>query len=93
MFLNLIADKVLGPKDEVTGKRPDDPTGLASSVANMGDGMVAVAAAPQISNELLSGIRSGMDGLVSGGQTVASASPGHSMPAGERAVSGQSVSV
>lgn len=92
MFLNLIADKVLGPKDEVTGKRPDDTTGLASTIANMGDGMLALAAAPQISQELLSGIKSGMDGLVSGGQNVATASPGHYIPAGERATSvGQSV--
>lgn len=84
MFLNMIADKVLGPKDEVTGRRPDDPTGLGSAVASMGDGMVAVAAAPQISQAALDGIRAGMDGLVSGGQSASVASAGNAMPAVER---------
>lgn len=86
MLLNLIADKVLGPKDETTGRRPEDPTGLASSVANMGDGMLAVAAAPQISQEVLNGIRNSMEGLVSGGQSASVASAGNSIPAGERSV-------
>ena len=74
MFINAIADKVLGPKDEVTGQRPGDPTGIASAMAGVGDGMMAVAAAAAVAPEVLNQIRSGMEGLVSGGREASSVS-------------------
>lgn len=86
---SMFADRILGPADEQTGQRPGDPTGIASVMMNVGGGVLGAAAVAQAAPEIMNQIRSGMDGLVSGGRSVsadAASIPAQSTPAVAQAV-------
>ncbi len=87
MFLKMIADKVLGAEIPGTGERGGDPTGIASAIANMGDGMLSVASMPKMSQMGLDAISANMKQFVSGGESANDPSYGHALPAVERVAS------